>query len=223
MDISLYYEEHGAGEPLVLLHGNGEDSRYFAGQIPFFADRYRVIAVDTRGHGRSPRGKAPFTLTQFAEDLHALLDALAIEKVSLLGFSDGGNIDLLFALRWQEQVEKLILNGANLDPTGVRRRYQKPIEAAYAAAAERAGEDEAIRREAELLGLMVNEPHIDPSSLSALDMPVLVIAGTGDMIRQDHTRLIARSIPGAALALAQPRPGAARALLRSGELDGHDV
>ncbi len=71
----LYYKETGEGEPLVLLHGNGEDGSYFSSQISFFRKRYRVIAVDTRGHGRSPRGTAPFTMTQFAKDLKGQSDS----------------------------------------------------------------------------------------------------------------------------------------------------
>lgn len=66
VDISLYYQEQGEGEPLFLLHGNGEDGTYFANQISFFSDRYRVIAVDTRGHGKSPRGTGPFIMELFA-------------------------------------------------------------------------------------------------------------------------------------------------------------
>ena len=69
MDSELSYAEFGAGSPLVLLHGNGEDRNYFEAQISPFATRYRVIAVDTRGHGQSPRGSAPFTLSQFVDDL----------------------------------------------------------------------------------------------------------------------------------------------------------
>ena len=61
MDIELYYQEAGSGDALILLHGNGEDSSYFKHQIDYFQDRYRVIAPDTRGHGKSPRGNAPFT------------------------------------------------------------------------------------------------------------------------------------------------------------------
>lgn len=62
MDIELYYQEKGSGEPFILLHGNGEDGSYFEHQTEHFRDRYRVIALDTRGHGKSPRGGAPFTL-----------------------------------------------------------------------------------------------------------------------------------------------------------------
>ena len=91
MDISLYYQEQGEGEPLLLLHGNGEDGTYFTNQFSFFSDKYRVIAVDTRGHGKSPRGTAPFTMAQFALDLKELMDKLQIQKAILLGFSDGAN------------------------------------------------------------------------------------------------------------------------------------
>ena len=80
MDIELYYEEKGDGDPLILLHGNGEDHEYFKNQIPFFAKKYRVIAIDTRGHGRSPRGNAPFRIRQFAEDLRAFMDKRRLKK-----------------------------------------------------------------------------------------------------------------------------------------------
>ena len=69
MDIQHHFIEAGQGEPLILLHGNGEDSSYFGGQIDVFARYYRVYALDTRGHGKTPRGEAPFTIRQFAEDL----------------------------------------------------------------------------------------------------------------------------------------------------------
>lgn len=91
MDISLYYEEQGEGEPFFLLHGNGEDGTYFANQISFFSKRYRVIAVDTRGHGKSPRGTAPFTMEQFAVDLQELMEKLQIASAVILGLSPYGN------------------------------------------------------------------------------------------------------------------------------------
>lgn len=80
MDITLHYIEAGEGFPLILLHGNGSSSSYFEHQIPYFAKRYHVYAVDTRGHGASPRGTAPFTMRQFAEDLRGFMDAQGIKK-----------------------------------------------------------------------------------------------------------------------------------------------
>lgn len=201
MDISLHYNQRGTGFPLVLLHGNGEDGSYFTHQMDAFSNAYQVISVDTRGHGQSPRGSAPFTLEQFAQDLKALLDQLALRRVILLGFSDGANIALTFTLRWPEYVEKLILNGGNLDPKGVRMAVQGPICLGYALTSLFAPFDPKARRKQELLGLMVKEPHIPPEALSAIRCPTLVVAGERDMIREDHTRQLAAAIPGAALAI----------------------
>lgn len=200
-DISLYSVEKGSGAPLILLHGNGENGAYFARQIEYFSRFFRVIAVDTRGHGRSPRGEAPFTIRQFAEDLRAFMDEKAVEKADLLGFSDGGNIALVFALRYPERVNRLILNGANLSGGGVKAHYQLPIVLGWRIASLFAGRSEKARRNAEMLGLMVNDPAIDPEALCAVKNKTLVVAGTRDMIRERHTRLIAEKIPGAQLVL----------------------
>lgn len=213
MDISLSYQEQGKGEPIFLLHGNGEDGTYFVNQLSFFSDKYRVIAVDTRGHGKSPRGTAPFTMEQFAMDLKDLMDRLQIQKAVILGFSDGANIAMKFALKYPEKVKALILNGGNLNTKGVKRRIQIPIEIGYRFAKLFAGKSEEAKAHMEILGLMVHEPNIEPAALHTLQMPTLVIAGTRDMIKENHTKLIAGSIPNAKLSIiegdhfiAQKRP-----------------
>lgn len=200
-DIHLNYVEKGAGDALILLHGNGESLDYFSGQMDDFAKSFRVIALDTRGHGASPRGSAPFTIRQFAEDLRAFMDEKNIDSAHILGFSDGGNIALSFALKYPRRVKKLILNGANLDPWGVKLRVQIPIVLGYHIARLFAAKRPEARRKMELLGLMVNEPHFAPQDLRRLDLPALVIAGDRDMIREKHTRLIADSLPNARLAI----------------------
>ena len=197
MDIQLHFEKAGSGPALLLLHGNGEDGTYFAHQMAEFSKDFTVYAIDTRGHGQSPRGEAPFTLSQFAEDLLAFMDEQRLEQADILGFSDGGNIALLFALRHPERVRRLILNGANLDPKGVKWSVQLPVVLGYHLSRLL----RAPRTKTELLGLMVNEPHIHPEELRSLTMPTLVIAGERDMIRDSHTRLIAASIPDAHLAI----------------------
>jgi len=194
MDIELHYTEQGSGDPLILLHGNGEDGTYFVSQIDHFKDRYRVIAVDSRGHGGSPRGTAPFTLDQFAQDLAGFVDQLGIASAHILGFSDGANIALLFALAHPERARSLVLNGGNLFPEGLTEQTRREIDEEYEQAV--AANDEG---QIELLRLMIDEPHIDPAQLAGLKMPVLVVAGTADMIEESHTRLIAESIPGAQL------------------------
>ena len=202
-DIQLHNVEQGQGKPLILLHGNGESCDYFEHQIPYFSSDYHVIAVDTRGHGKSPRGERPFTINQFADDLYDFLDEKGIVQAILLGFSDGGNIAMELALRHPERVEKLILNGANLFPSGVKPLYQWPIEIGYRIAKMFAKKSEKANQNAEMLGLMVNEPHIEPSELAVLTMPVLVVAGTKDMIKEKHTRLIYKSLPNAQLSILQ--------------------
>ena len=199
MNIRLHYQEKGVGTPLLLLHGNGESSEYFTHQIEYFSAWYRVIAIDTRGHGTSPRGIAPFSISQFADDLYAFMERLALKQAIVLGFSDGANIAARFTLRYPEKVKLLILNGGNLDAGGVKRSVQLPIEIGYRIARCFAGKSAAARRNAELLGLMVNDPNIEPDELRQICVPVLVIAGTRDMIQERHTRLIAESIPNAEL------------------------
>lgn len=198
-DFLMHYEEKGDGEPLVLLHGNGEDLGYFAGQMEYFRETYRVIALDTRGHGESERGTAPFTLEQFGRDLYDCLRKMETGPVHLLGFSDGGNIALAFGREHPEMVRSLILNGANLDPWGVKLSVQLPIVAGYGMVSLLAPFLRDCRRKKEIQGLMVREPHYEKADLEALTMPVLVIAGDRDMIRESHTRRIAREIKGSRL------------------------
>lgn len=201
MEIQLNYVEAGTGAPLVLLHGNGEDHTYFERQMGPFSERYRVIAPDTRGHGRSPRGTAPFTLEQFAQDLKEFLDGLGVARCCLLGFSDGANIALLFALKYPQCVDKLILNGADLYPAGVKLSTQLPIVLGWGLLQVIRRFDKKAQPKWELLDLMTTQPHIRPEQLAALTMPVLVVAGDRDMIREGHTRRIARSVPNSRLAI----------------------
>lgn len=203
MDIQLYYKEKGTGEPVILLHGNGGDSGYFVHQFDWLAQFFRVIAVDTRGHGQSPRGTAPFTLSQFADDLRALMDRLSLPRATLLGFSDGGNIALTFAIRYPERVDKLIVNGANTTPDGLLFSFYAPTLVRYWAAGIKAKKDSAAAAKAELLRLMVKEPHIKEKELKGISAPTLVIAGSKDLIERRHTFYISQTIPHAKLAFVK--------------------
>lgn len=201
MDIVLYYQEKGKKEPFILLHGNGEDSSYFKNQIEYFSDRYRVIALDTRGHGKSPRGTRPFTIEQFSCDLYDFMEDHEISKAVILGFSDGANIAMKFAMKYPKRVKALILNGGNLNPQGVKRTTQIPIEIGYKIASRFASKSPDAQKNAEMLGLMVNEPNIEPNELSKITAPTLVICGRNDMIKESHTREIAENIPHAKLSI----------------------
>lgn len=201
MNIQLHYIERGHGEPLILLHGNGESSDYFAHQLDYFSAYRRVFAIDTRGHGKSPRGDAPFTIRQFAEDLKRFMDEHSIDTADILGFSDGGNIAMVFALKYPERIRRLILNGANLNPGGVKLHVQLPIEIGYRISAIFSRKRPAAKKNMEMLGLMVHDPDIPPEALSAIRQPTLVIVGSSDMIKINHTRLIVKNLPDAQLVI----------------------
>lgn len=197
MDISLYFERCGSGEPLILLHGNGEDHTIFDGILPYLKTHFTVYALDTRGHGKSPVGTAPFTLAQFAKDLKAFMDKHGIARAHLLGFSDGANIAMLFSQDCPERLLSLVLNSGNLEPSGLVLWLTEEFKTRLNEIKNSTSPQEC--HEAALLRLMLEEPHIDPASLHAIRVPTLVIAGDDDLIPPAHTRLIAQSIPGAKL------------------------
>lgn len=195
MDISHFYIQAGADEPLILLHGNGEDSGYFVHQMEPFSTAFHVIAPDTRGHGQTPRGTAPFTIRQFGEDLAGFLDTMGIERAHILGFSDGANIAMCFASHYPRRVKKLVLNGGNLNTKGVKLSTQLPIEVGYRAARLFARRSPVARRHMEMLGLMVDQPNLTDEELGRITADTLVIAGTRDLIKASHSRYIAEHIP----------------------------
>lgn len=198
---NIFYSEYFPADPqaptLILLHGNGEDHTYFVKQIPAFSPHFRLVLMDTRGQGQSTGGDGELNFSVFAADLLALMDHLQIAKAHLLGFSDGGNLALTFALAHPERVQSLILNGANLEPGGVKLSTQLPIVLGYGCCRLLSPFSHKARQNGALLGLMVNHPHIPSQALAALTMPALVIVGERDMIRDRHSQLIARSLPNA--------------------------
>lgn len=194
MDIKLNYIDKGSGIPLVLLHGNGEDLTYFNNQIEYFSKNYRVIAVDTRGHGKSNRGTKAFTMDQFVEDLVYLLDSLNIDKIILLGFSDGANIAMKFAIKYQNRLKLLILNSGNLYYSGAKKSIQIIIKLGYYLLKFFEIFNPKLKLKREIIGLMIYEPNLKEEDLRVINIPTLIIAGKKDMIKEEHTRLIARNL-----------------------------
>ncbi len=162
---------------------------------------YRVIALDTRGHGKSPRGTKPFTIEQFSCDLYDFMEELKFSQAVILGFSDGANIEMKFAMKYPSKVKALILNGGNLNPKGVKITTQLPIEIGFKIARRLALKSPDAKKNAEMLGLMVNDPNIERNELSKITAPTLVICGRKDMIRESHTKEIAKNIPNAQLSI----------------------
>ncbi len=183
----IYYEEYGKGEPLILLHGNGGSISDFYQQIPYLSKYFRVIALDTRGQGRSTDlSKLPYSYQQFAIDLFRLTKVLKLEQINILGWSDGGNTGLIFNYTYPQMVVKLAIIGANLNPNGVKEQiiegFKKQVE------------DNTSNADLRLIKLMLSQPNIAPSELAMISNRVLVIAGSDDVIKQDHTISIGKLI-----------------------------
>ena len=193
---SLLCREWGEGEPLVLLHGNGEDSLYFEKQFDLFSRYFRVIAVDSRGHGGSTHGEEGLSIGLMAEDVLAVLDALGIERAHLLGFSDGGNIALSFALRWPARVGKLILNGANIRMrAGVVPWAAVPVHLGWSALSMLSRFDPRAAKKRDVLGLMVEDYGLGFDDLGWIENETLVITGEHDLICAEETDRIAAALP----------------------------
>ena len=123
---SQFYEERGEGEPLLLLHGLGSNGRSWEYQIEAFAKEYRVIVPDVRGHGRSAKPPGPYSVSQFSNDIFALLDHLQIDRFHLVGLSMGGMIGFQMAVEQPEQFKSLTIvnSGPELIPRGFKEKWQ---------------------------------------------------------------------------------------------------
>jgi len=199
---TLYYERYGQGPPLLLLHGNGQSIADFQLQIPELARHFTVIALDTRGQGRSQDFTTQdYSYELFADDVRQLLDTLHLRQVNILGWSDGGNTALSLALHHPEYVGRLAIMGANLFPTpeaiepAVLARFQRQLRQAQARS--------STSTETRLLRLLVQEPHFTLPQISTIQAPVLVLAGQHDVIQEAHTRAMARALPHGRLRLLE--------------------
>lgn len=201
MSNKLFHTDNGSENgkaPIILLHGNGGNSSSFFYVSDHFAKKRRVIAIDTRGHGRSPKGQGEFTLKSFARDLYDFMKEEGIEKAVLIGYSDGGNIAMLFACEHPEMTQGLVLNGANMFPSGLCDKDLKQIKDSYKKAKKacrRNPADRYFRDELDLLSLMVREPDLSADDLARIPCPSLVLVGTRDAIKESHSRYIASCLP----------------------------
>ena len=183
--IRLYYEVMGTGAPLIMLHGNGEDHRIFGPAAAALSRHYQVYTVDSRCHGESDETEE-LSYELMAGDLIGFIRALSLEKPIFYGFSDGGIIGLLIAIKEPELLGELIVSGANVNPDGLCPSERKLIH-------------EAALSGDRLCQLMDREPDISPEELKKIAVPTVVLAGELDLILRSHTQLIADSIPGSRL------------------------
>ena len=188
----LYYEKEGEGSPLILLHGNGEDHTIFDALLPHLTPHFTVYSLDSRGCGLSSPSKE-YHYADMAEDVAKLIRAVDIGVPSILGFSDGGIIAMLLAIRHPKLVGRLILCGANLSPKGLSFFSRQKIKSMYR------------KDKSDMTKMMLREPDISEADLRRISAKTFVFAGEKDMIKEAETKKIASGIPDAALKII---PGA---------------
>ena len=217
-DIKMYYEVYGKGEPLLFLHGGTGFIESFMFQIPVFAKNYRVIAADSRAHGRSTDSNQSLSYSLIASDVLGLLNSLSINKTNLVGWSNGGIIGLELAIKHPNIINKLVLIGASTHHEGLYEKFKEQVQKASAddwiepmvidIYRKMAPDPEHISVLIEKIKqLWLTEPHYKQQEISSIQAPTLVIAGENEeLIKEEHTKNLAHTIPNAVLEII-PKTG----------------
>ncbi|NID13244.1 alpha/beta fold hydrolase [Fibrivirga algicola] len=218
--IRLYYETYGKGKPLLLIHGNGGSISSFSKTIPYFARNYRVIAVDSRAHGKSVDPGDSLSFELMADDFAALLTSLKIDSAYVIGWSDGGINALLLAMRHPEKVKKLVSTGANLwpDSTALVPSLWNQMHKGYLENKDKPRTGPKEKNDWKVFVLDVLHPNIPLQALQAIKSPSLIIAGDRDVIATEHTVAIAQNVPNSWLWIV-PNCGHATLIDRAAEFN----
>jgi pimeloyl-ACP methyl ester carboxylesterase len=195
----MYYEVHGKGRPLLLLHGGGDSGGHsFEQQLRGFARRHELILPDQVGQGRTPDVSGPMSYLGMMRDTVALMNSLNIYDADVVGFSDGGILALMLAVRHPERVRRVVISGVNIAPNGLTADTLEQLRAMPEA-------DEAPDSvDAKLRQLWLNSPTTEELNLDMLHTikdDVLVMSGDRDAITLEHTLRIYRAIPHAQLCI----------------------
>jgi pimeloyl-ACP methyl ester carboxylesterase len=202
--IRLWFATFGHGPPVVLVHGGLAHAAYWGHQVPALSRHYRVIVLDSRGHGRSTRDDRPIGYELMAQDVLGLMDHLHIPKAALAGWSDGGIIGLTIAMRHPDRLAGLFAFAANSDPSGVKDVSASPVFTAYEvrAAAEYAALSPTPDRFQPFLDdishMWASEPHFSDADLRGIAVRTWIVdADHDEAIKREDTDRMAALIPNA--------------------------
>lgn len=208
----MYYEIHGSGMPLVLIHGGGSTIQTTFGRIlPQLAKSHQVIAVEMQAHGHTPDRDRPLSFQQDADDVAALLEELRIEKADVFGFSNGGTTALQIAIRHPERVNRLVLASTTYRRDGMQPGFfegmhqaslenmPQPLKEAYLEAnPDPRGLQAMFDRD---VARMLDFKDIPGADIQGIKAPALVINGDAEVVRVEHALELARTLPNARLAI----------------------
>jgi pimeloyl-ACP methyl ester carboxylesterase len=200
-DIKIYCEIYGAGKPLLMIHGNNGSIASFGSNIPYFSKKYKVIAADSRSQGKSKDEGDSLSFEMMADDEAALLAKLHIDSAYVLGWSDGGIVALLLAMRHPQKVIKLASTGANIwpDSTAIIPYEWEKGKIYYESSKDLHLLNQSEKNDWKLFLLDWFQPNIALPALHAIKCPALIIGGDHDIIRIEHTVEIFKNIPHAYL------------------------
>jgi pimeloyl-ACP methyl ester carboxylesterase len=209
----IWYATFGIGSPVILLLGGLGHSGNWGYQVPdLIGNGYRVVLIDSRGHGRSTRDAQPFTYELMASDVLAVMDALHLEKAGLVGWSDGAVIALILAMKAPTRVWGVFFFACNMDPSGLKE-IAKPnpiLDRCIARHAKDYAQLSATPNQfkafAEAVGRMQKtQPNYSAHDLSLISVPVVIAQSEHDeFIKREHAEYLARTIPNAEFV---PLPG----------------
>jgi pimeloyl-ACP methyl ester carboxylesterase len=209
--IKIWYATFGRGSPVILLHGGLANANYWGDLVPALAPHYRVVVMDSRGHGRSSRDAKPYGYDLMASDVLALMDYLKIDKAALVGWSDGAIIGLDIALHHPERLSKLFAFAANSDPSGVKDVNQSPVFTAFVARARKEYETLSPTPTqydaflAQITKMWETQPNWSAADLAGIKVPTWIVdADHDEAIKRENTLFMADHIPGSGL-LIQPQ------------------
>ena len=207
--IHMYYAVYGAGDPVLLIHGGLGHADLWASQVRDLMKDHTVIVADSRGHGRSSRNADAYSYDLMASDYLALLDYLKVDKVALVGWSDGGIIGLDIAMKHPDRLTRLFAHAANvtvdgLDPKVMESKlfntYIAEMGADYQKLSKTPGEFDAFVEQ--ISHMWATQPAWTDAELAKITVPTAIVLGDHDeAITRAHTEHMAEVIPGAQLVI----------------------
>jgi pimeloyl-ACP methyl ester carboxylesterase len=207
--IRIYYAEFGRGEPVILLHGGLGNLEQFSNQIPALETHYKVIALDSRGHGRSTRSATPFSYHLMADDVLSIMDYLRIPKAVVVGWSDGGIVGLDLAIYHPDRLTKLIAIAANYSVSGLHNHktksetlteYYTLVRSDYERLSSTPKDYDKFL--AAMRAMWRSQPEYTSAQLTSIHVPTLIVDGEYDeVVQREHTEKLAHLIPGAKLVI----------------------
>lgn len=191
-NVTLFYTKIGVGEPIILLHGNGENHTIFDKLAQTLSQNFTVYSIDSRCHGSSTNNKdTPITYKLMRDDIYFFIQKLNIASPTVIGFSDGGIVSLLLSIEYPNLLNKCIAIGANTSPSGITKSNFLSMKIIY------------FFTRKKLFKFMLTEPNITDEELQSIITPTLILTGEKDVIKKSHTEYIHKNIPNSTLKIVK--------------------